>query len=151
MADAKIGVTLVGESNPYGADPQFALYPSPEGSAGERLCCLILGMYRKPYLEVFDRVNLCAGRWSTKDARAKAETLTGRLILFGGKVCQGFGVEYLPFCYVSPEMIVLPHPSGRCRTWNNPRAIPKARELVAAFAPEVAEMLGKYDATYANG
>jgi hypothetical protein len=27
---------LVGESNPYGGDPAFALYPSPPGCAGLR-------------------------------------------------------------------------------------------------------------------
>jgi hypothetical protein len=40
-------IVLVGESNPYGADPYYALYPAPDGSAGHRLCCLVLGMTRK--------------------------------------------------------------------------------------------------------
>ena len=35
-------VVLVGEQNPYGPDPEFALYPAPEGSSGHRLCCQIL-------------------------------------------------------------------------------------------------------------
>lgn len=52
-------VTLIGESNPHSYTPYHALYPSPEGCSGHRLCCLILGMRPLDYLEVFNRVNLC--------------------------------------------------------------------------------------------
>jgi len=51
---------LVGEANPWGSDPFYALYPYPERYAGWRLCHLILGLYRRTYLGYFDRVNLCA-------------------------------------------------------------------------------------------
>jgi hypothetical protein len=51
---------LVGEVNPYGGDPYYALYPAPDGCSGHRLCYLILGMRREDYLESFERINLVA-------------------------------------------------------------------------------------------
>ncbi len=79
MADKPL---IVGESNPYGADPQFALYPAPDGCSGHRLCCLILGMHRAAYMESFERVNLCAGKWSAPAARNMArELVSSRMIL----------------------------------------------------------------------
>lgn len=59
---------LVGEQNPYGADPKFALYPYPENSAGGRLCFKVFGLTRHEYLARFDRVNLCSGKWSMSRA-----------------------------------------------------------------------------------
>ena len=35
---------IVGEANPYGGDPAYALYPIPENSAGGRLCRLIMAL-----------------------------------------------------------------------------------------------------------
>lgn len=161
---------LVGEANPYGADPQYTLYPAPEGSAGERLCCMILGMYRKDYLREFDRVNLCPEKWFIKEAKREAlrrvwEADGGQYVLLGSKVCSAFGVDYAPYTSwgfllpkrdASGEMvecrgIVLPHPSGLCRLWNEPGAIERARAAVLAAWPHLAEFVGKYDGVYANG
>ena len=33
--------------------------------------------------------------------------------------------------------VCLPHPSGRCREWNDPRAAEKARVIMRAIAPEM--------------
>lgn len=35
---------LVGETNPYGGNPDYALYPDPPGSGGERLYAGVVGV-----------------------------------------------------------------------------------------------------------
>jgi hypothetical protein len=140
---------LVGESNPYQADPYYALYPAPDGCAGHRLCCLILGMRRQHYLDEFERVNLCAGKWSIREARARASDLQkqyDRLILLGSKVASAFGCKFTPFQVMYSEsatLLVLPHPSGLCRLWSQPNAIFSARVAVLSLAPELIDLLGK--------
>lgn len=143
-------VTIVGESNPYGGDGYFALYPSPAGCSGERLCCLILSMRRLDYLHVFCRTNLCEGSWKLRDARIKAQRLrseafteNGKLILLGAKVCKAFGVTYEVFS-ADERQLVLPHPSGLCRAWSVPGTFERAREAVKHFAPHLAELIGVY-------
>lgn len=135
---------IVGESNPYGSDPDFALYPSPPGCSGHRLCCLILGMNHDDYLDAFDRVNLVVGKWSMKVAKEKAcELRRGegrRFILCGRKVCDAFNTRFVPFMAFSQggdRFAVLPHPSGLCRLWGDPKAFAKARSAVLAIAPEL--------------
>lgn len=66
---------LVGEANPYGSDPAFALYPSPPGCSGDRLCRLVMGLDPDDYLERFERANLCPRRWSLAEARTRAADL----------------------------------------------------------------------------
>ncbi len=144
---------LVGESNPYGSDPYFALYPSPEGCAGHRLCCVVLGMRRADYLDAFDRVNLCAGRWSLREARRHAKELRtwpAPIILFGARVTHAFEFgPFEPFTMADPftvadsgKTLVLPHPSGLCRTWNEPGRFAQARRMVASLLPHLAHLLG---------
>lgn len=139
---------LVGESNPYGADPYYALYPSPDRSAGHRLCTMILGMQRKTYLDFFDRVNLCAGKWSIKEAREKAAEISafrkahgGVIIMCGSKVASGFGIPFEPFTRRGDSVAILPHPSGLCRLWLEKDAIAKARAIVLEVIPELAEFI----------
>jgi hypothetical protein len=138
---------LVGEMNPYGADPDYALYPAPDGCSGHRLCCLILGMQRRHYLDSFDRVNLCDGKWSIKAARIKATELWAsgrRFILLGSKVCYAWGIPFTPFIFSdNGNCVVLPHPSGLCRLWNEVGVIAKAREVVSQIAPELAGKIAK--------
>jgi len=135
---------LIGESNPYGSDPRAALYPSPSGSAGHRLCCSILGMTAHGYLRAFERRNLVVGaKWSAPAAReAAARILEERgdapLVLLGAKVCAAFGVAFQPFSIVGGTSLgptavpaaVLPHPSGLSRAWNDPRSRHRARETI---------------------
>ena len=129
---------LVGESNPYGRDPYFALWPGPVNSAGWRLCHKILGMERAAYLAAFDRVNLCAGDWSRAEARRAAERVLRErraAVALGARVADALGVEYRrPFRVVElpggQRVAVLPHPSGRCRAWNDPDSYRRARETV---------------------
>lgn len=139
-------ITLVGESNPYGGGDDYALYPSPEGCSGHRLCCLILGMRRRDYLTAFARANLCHGPWHLGDARRRAVSLLeggGRFVLCGAKVCQAFGVPFQPFTVADEVLLRLPHPSGLCRLWSEPGAVEAARKVVGAFAPEVAHLIGR--------
>ncbi len=138
-------VMIVGESNPYGADPAFAMYPSPQSSAGYRLAVLVLGMRRSDYLRTFDRANLCAGKWSIKEARVNADAIRSRkLILCGSKVCSAFGIDFNPFTKCG-DIVTLPHPSGLCRLWNEPDAFENARAVVREAFPDLAAVIGVDD------
>jgi hypothetical protein len=126
---------LVGESNPYGSSPAFALYPSPQGCTGHRLCHLIMALDEDDYLERFDRANLCVGKWSVPKAREAALALSlkhddGVIVLLGAKVCTGFGLPFRPFEAVGPNRVVLPHPSGLNRMWGEPDAFERARAVL---------------------
>ncbi len=140
---------LVGEDNPYGSDPTKALYPYPDGSAGWRLCRLVMDLPRAEYLRRFERVNLCAGKWSLREARTTAMELRGRpswpppaVVLLGRKVAEAFGLggasffgrvsdSYSPEEWLHVErFVLLPHPSSRCRLWNRPGAFEEARALL---------------------
>lgn len=132
MTDERI--LLVGESNPYSDDPDFALYPRPRGSAGWRLCTAILGMTTSDYLRTFERVDLVSGRWRIAEARATAAQLTHRRrVLLGAKVAAAHGLPFTPFSRVEIRghvWLVWPHPSGRCRLWT-PAAVGLARLQMA--------------------
>lgn len=134
---------LVGELNPYGADPYFALYPYPRYSSGGRLCYDILGFdYNQDYLRKFRRVNLCAGHWSMGEARATVTELRkegGPFITLGAKVARAFRVHFVPFTVqasiddINADVYVMPHPSGLNRLWNVSGSIDKAREFLKEF------------------
>lgn len=127
MTEAHKAVLLVGEMNPYGADPHFALYPAPDGCSGHRLAKTIMATpSRQFYLDNFDRVNLCAGRWSIVKAREAAADIIGQnrqiVVLLGAKVCEAFAMPFVPFtnCLrgtAPTTFVTLPHPSGANRMW----------------------------------
>ena len=143
-------ILLVGEMNPYGADPDHALYCEPPHSAGGRLCRLVCQVHHRRYL-AFRRVNLCESRWSMIAARKKAvEIRSWRdrpevVVLLGKKVQEAFGFPAAwnqPFAIrlgnlVDPTYVLLPHPSGLCRVWNEPGAFEQARKFLGAAAPWV--------------
>jgi hypothetical protein len=132
---------LVGEANPYGADPRYALYPYPERASGHRLATLILGLTPHEYLRRFERVNLCPQKWSMKVARPRALELEAAnpyrrpFVLLGRKVADAFGLD-IPFFsgYALDggpfKYYLIPHPSGLCREWNAPDAVQRARLLL---------------------
>lgn len=145
---------LIGEDNPYGAEPEFALYCYPPGCAGYRLR-RILGLPQHQYLAL-RRTNLCVGGWSTKAARTRAWDLLSAgdptapsavMILLGRKVTEAFekvaldGATLDPFstktCCPGTILVSLPHPSGRNLIWNQPWARDRARQLLREVAPEV--------------
>jgi hypothetical protein len=148
-------VAIVGEVNPYGADPQFALYPDPPQSAGSRMQRLVAALDRRTYICGLARYNLCVGRWSVPEAREAArqlreDPLTEVVVLLGRKVAGVFwaGSPPPPFSAAplvrrldraSPTItaVMLPHPSGLCRVWNEPDAFDRARQLLRAAAPEI--------------
>lgn len=137
-------IILVGELNPYGADPQYALYPLPRQASGARLQ-EILAISTTDYLKGHDRVNLCTGTYDPKRAAAYAQQLhTGRefgtgLVLCGVRVAAAFRAaaaltedELKPFSlgtYAHLWYLTIPHPSGRNRAWNAPDAADRARVL----------------------
>ena len=127
---------LVGETNPYGGADEFALYPTPPGCTGHRLCHLILQLDADEYLERYDRANLCVGKWSAPRAREEALRLSskhqaGTIVLLGSKVCSGFGLPFRPFeTTVGARFVVLPHPSGLNRMWGEPGAFDRARAVL---------------------
>lgn len=143
---------FVGEMNPFGADPYFALYPLPETSSGGRLQALVLGIPRGAYIEL-DRMNLCGGKWSAPAARARAQELwqfftpaTHKFVLLGSKVCGAFQVPFVPFTVQASAVssgghthVVLPHPSGLNRIWNEPGAFQRARALIEQEFPGLYE------------
>lgn len=139
-------ILLVGELNPYGADPEFALFPLPKYASGGRLR-EILGLSTRDYLLGHDRVNLCTGTWSRKAAREKArEILVERrtpegvpivgkgLVLLGRRVidsfCEPGGLQVNPLecvMFGGVHAALLPHPSGRNQLWNDPQTAVRAR------------------------
>ena len=143
-------ILLVGESNPYGADPEYALYPLPEHASGGRLQ-RILGLTMGEYLRRHDRENLCVGPWSTPAARLAANAILNEridergiakdgygLVLCGRKVTDAFrhpdGLEVEMFeclLFRGVPAAILPHPSARNRIWNDPTNIEKARACYA--------------------
>lgn len=138
-------IILVGESNPYGNDPRYALFDLPERAAGYRLRTLIFGVRRTTYAR-FHRVNLCDGEWNLKEAQERVATVRADLpsatfVLLGEKVKQAFKFSYMmPFVASSEggqRFIFLPHPSGRNREWNRVGAFERARVLLQTARPDV--------------
>lgn len=134
-------IVIVGEQNPYGGDPYFALYPSPDGCSGDRLCRKIMGISRGRYLSYFARVNLCDGTFSLRAAERRASEIAKeakKLVLCGSKVCLSFGVRFEPF-HILPVgnegtmALVLPHPSGRNIMWEQRGIIERARKAMREF------------------
>lgn len=147
-------VVLVGESNPYSLEPRHALLPWPAASAGARLR-RILDMGELEYLRTFARFNLLGPgeAWSAQLVRARAGSIFGgyvsseacRVVLLGARVTAAFGWPLNPFHVAAVcereadafeegfvvRALRLPHPSGRCRAWNEPGAAARARAAVA--------------------
>lgn len=144
-------VLLIGEDNPYGADPEFALYCYPPGCAGYRLR-RIFGLSQTQYLGLH-RTNLCTNSWATPFARKRAFELLSPdapwrvMVLLGRKVATTFekvALEGRPLvafsttiCCPGMRLVALPHPSGRNLVWNKPWAMPRARDLLREVAPEI--------------
>lgn len=131
---------LVGDANPYyDGDDSMALYHLPVSATGGRLRA-ILNLSSGEYLRSFDRVNLCRLRWVLKTARKKADELVcdrpGTIIMLGRKVATAFRKPRQEMFTKEGELILLPHPSGRCLLWNDQWALMRARELLADFLPK---------------
>ena len=142
MADPRI--LLVGEVNPLSLHPKFALWPDPPNSSGARLQ-RIFGLHRETYLSCFERQNLCRGAWSTVEARRQAALIVANppdvLVSLGLRVAQALGFPDTLFTTrmmtLGGYLIRLPHPSGRCRIWNESGVIAATRRLMEQYAPHV--------------
>jgi hypothetical protein len=131
-----VKILLVGEANPYGGDPGMALYPLPERASGHRLCVDIMQLSHRDYLQRFDRINLSPFRWRTKEALQHAGEIMRsgqRCVLLGAKVAKAFGYQFIPFVTIDLRFLILPHPSGLCRLWNQPGAYDRARLALREF------------------
>lgn len=146
-------------NNPYEPDQRYALYPNPPGSAGYRLCYTILGLDERTYLSSFNRRNTMAGEWSIKIARAGALSLYEEVsaghtvVLLGRQVWAAWhSLMYLhrpkpklhPFeVFEVPKLkyVLLPHPSGLCREWDDSVNIRRAREVIIRASPELAGII----------
>ena len=138
-----MNVAVVGELNPYGGDPRYALFHEPRNASGDRLR-RILGLTVRSYFPLA-KYNLCSGEWLTLAARARAADIMREhkvIITLGAKVRAAFmywlsgPVVAAPFVHQAAKhvMIALPHPSGMCRAWNEPVTVERARELVKLHA-----------------
>lgn len=146
MDQPRSKVLLVGEDNPYGSDPRYALYPYPAHSAGGRLCHKLFKMHPHVYIRVFSRVNLCSQKWGIQEARETAQGIlrvpagSKPVVLFGSKVAQAFGIgagvrwlgdeEAPPMTIEGHQIFLVPHPSGRNRIWNDPKAQERAWRIL---------------------
>lgn len=148
---------VVGESNPYGADPRYALYDEPANSAGGWLRRLVMRLRAVSYHRYTRRFNLCVSGWSQREAAVAAEWVVARearegtvIVLLGQKVAGAFGFEGVPpFTANLPGegeraahpsavgYVLLPHPSGRNRAWNEPGSYLRARDLLRQVRPDV--------------
>jgi hypothetical protein len=145
---------LVGEANPYSPNPRLALYPYPPHSAG---ACLrrLLGMTHHEYMAAFDRVNLFThppAKWSALSAREAALEVQRKrdnevVILLGRRVAKAFDFDLEWWSHQefgrardgkSVTLVLAPHPSGRCREWNNPRSCVRLRKIVGRYLHEPA-------------
>ncbi len=143
-------VILVGELNPYGSDPEFALYCYPPGCSGDRLR-RILGLPEDQYLSLH-RKNLCDGDWSKDQAKTRALELLSPdapwrvMVLLGRKVTETFekvalDAPLVPFstraCCPRMTLVSLPHPSGRNAASWNPKLHERARQILCELTPEL--------------
>lgn len=119
-------------NNPLSDDPRYALYPLPPGCAGNRLWRMLhdrCGATKAEYTRGFERLNLVIGDWDRSDARAAAEefysTHAGRrVVLLGSAVRTAFRLPPVLVKPITSRGVVfrqLPHPSGRCRWYNDPK------------------------------
>lgn len=150
-------VVLVGEMPPqrWALDARYRaghspLYPHPPNSAGARLKALS-GLGYGEYIYGLERVNLMhewSPSWNAAEARRRAMSIVTclrphTLILCGGRVATAFGVtETLPLKFYSEvlecNVVAIPHPSGRCRLYNQDSIRQYVREAFDEVRPLLA-------------
>lgn len=150
---------LVGMNNPYGDNPDHALYPLPEGATGWRVWNLLKlvdpDISMTDYARRFDRRNLCVGPWHTMRARDSAHSIvsTSRdrvVVVLGAQTRDAFLARGGHRRDVGPvghiEMMGcwvhwIPHPSGLNRWYNDPDNCQRAAQVLArAYQGTLVEM-----------
>ena len=142
---------VVGEAPGPKGMSGYPLFPFPERSAGYRLCTMS-GLTRTAWVTIVERVNLLPElpeKWPARYAASQAENLgasllRGRdLVLCGRRVAKAFGIrpadadwlEWVDCPVTRAHVVVIPHPSGRCREYNDPAMVRRVGRLLAtAFA-----------------
>ncbi len=118
---------VVGMCNPHSRDPKDALATWPRGSAGHRLW-QVSGMALYAYSRAFERQNLVSGPfWVQREARKAAEELLcrvsgRRVVVLGSTAWATLGLPEgtSPVTLHGATWYKVPHPSGRCRAYNDP-------------------------------
>lgn len=138
-------IVIVGEC--YPGDEQGHVWSLQPHSPTGRNLLRLLEITEGDYLRRFHRVNLCAVRWCWAMAIQTAAVVMAQrprwVVLLGRRVALAFGRRERPFSVVfvgGVRYVLLPHPSGRCRTWNVPAARKRARVIMREVLP-----MGKYD------
>jgi hypothetical protein len=129
---------LLAMNNPIAGDPRYALYPHPRGCAGERLFRMLAAeayaaaelVTPRQYVRAFDRRNVLPG-------------LAGRrVVVLGVQTLAALGWargEWGVWLWSSPGLLddhlgtdycCLPHPSGRCREYNDPTMVALAGRIL---------------------
>lgn len=130
---------LLAMNNPIRPEPEYALYPYPPNCTGHRVWRMLdeaaqrVGTHvsRSEYLDGFDRINLLNAReWSACDAAARAQEVLPRL---ADRRVAVLGVATLRALRLPRptdwlewgdggglRYTLMPHPSGRCREYNDP-------------------------------
>src|SRR5262245_52125885 len=122
---------IIGPCNPYSTDPRDAFTARYDNTSGFRLyklMCMASPVSRREFDSGFDRRNLCTIEWNAEKAQIKAQQMrpwmAGRKVLVLG--------EDTRRCFRLPKILIhpvhqdgaewrcLPHPSGRCRWYNDP-------------------------------
>ncbi len=144
-------VILIGELNPVDSDPRRALDCAPRGGSGHRLQDRVLALAPRVYRSIW-RANLCVGDWILGSAVARARDLLRGgtpwmlAVLLGCQVSEaasratGVRIDLMaPASRVSDFLVVvaIPHPSGLCRTYNDPAVARRVRRLLAEVEPGV--------------
>jgi hypothetical protein len=152
---------LIGESNPYVANPYYALYHEPPHASGGRLQRLVLGVDEESYLALFHRRNTVVGPWSANVAREGAARIWTEIpsdhavVLLGRKVWEAWcplarpeahRAAWEPFSVMRPSngptVAVIPHPSGLNRAWHVEGSFDRARDTVRRAAPWLTKSIG---------
>lgn len=137
---------LVGLNNPYSSDPQFALYDEPREGTGYRIFKMIKSVDKSAeaavYRSRFDRRNLSPDFRPKKvdlimSARSMKFIPGSTVVLLGRAVQEAFFLQNQswiePYYRGGICWRVIPHPSGRCRFYNDP----VQRRLVALLLSEL--------------
>lgn len=131
--DYKPVAAIIGEMPGPAMHPKLPVFPLPARSAGGRLLAMS-GIDPAAYLGAFWRRNLFvyARDWSRPEAQTAATRVIGemrrqkitRAVLLGVKVGAAFGMGELWMRGWDGDiaLAVIPHPSGRCRVYNDPTA-----------------------------
>lgn len=141
-------VLFLGEDNPQSARPAHQLLDYPPNCAGHRLRGAILRVPSDAYLSCW-RGNLCTPAWSERQAaETAAHVFDGEapwrvVVMLGRKVARVMAGTRLvpdmpPFARRTRgdlTFVSLPHPSGRCRDWNDAKSYERALAAIRAAAP----------------